>query len=92
MGFRKLFFSFKKIDFENFDIVFRDFSIFGGCQWFPIVISIGFGEIWTKIRQNPENFRKINLSRPPEGVGRRAWPFLNATCRGESISEVYVAI
>ena len=90
-------------DFENyfsaskklilkFLIFFRDFSIFGGCQWFPIVISIGFGEIWTKIRQNPENFRKINLSRPPEGVGRRAWPFLNATCRGESISEVYVAI
>ena len=91
-GISKIIFQLQKNRFWKFWDFFWDFSIFGGCQWFPIVISIGFGEIWTKIRQNPENFRKINLSRPPEGVGRRAWPFLNATCRGESISEVYVAI
>ena len=46
----------------------------------------------SKIHQKPRKNRKINLSRPSEGVRRRAWAFLNATFHGKSISEVYLTI
>ena len=58
-----------------------------------------FHWIWLDLVQNPqkstkipENFRKINLSRPSEGVRRRARTFLSVTLHGESISNGFGAI
>ena len=55
--------------------------------------------VWLDLVQNPQKsikiseiFRKINLSRPSEGVGSRAWTFLSATLHGESISDGFGAI
>ena len=86
--FLKFCFSFEKIDFKKW--AFPKFSMVFHCN---------FHWIWLDLDQNPqkstkipENFRKINLSRPSEGVRRRARAFLSATLHGESISDGFGAI
>ena len=59
---------------------------------FPLDFPLDLVGFEPKSPKTPENFRKINLSRPSEGVRRRARAFLSATLHGESISDGFGAI